>query len=104
MSPLHCGAQQWTQSSRAEQRGRITSLDQLAILFLTACQPVVYQDPQSFCKAAFWVVSPLLVLLHEVIPPQVQKLTFPFVGLYETPVGPLFQTVKIPLNSSTRIW
>lgn len=109
MSSLHWGVQHWAQSSRcgftrAEQTGRTTFLDLLAMLFLTAGQLVVHQDPQCFCKAAFQVVSPLLVLLHEVIPPQVQKSAFPFVELHETPISPFFQPVKVPLNSSTTIW
>jgi len=65
------------------------------MLLLTAGQLVVHPHPQCFHKAALPAVSPLLVLLHEVTPPQGQKL-------HETPVGPFFQPVKVPLSSSTR--
>lgn len=67
--------------------------DLLAMFFLTAGQLVVPQDPQCFCKAASRVVSPLLVLVHEFIPPQVQKLAFPSVELHATCVGPFLQPV-----------
>lgn len=60
--------------------------------------------PKSFsCKAAFWVVGPQSILVHGVIPPQVQDLTFLFIGYHEAPARPILQPVHDPVNGRTPI-
>ena len=44
------------------------------------------------------------VLLHEVIPPQVQRFALPFAELCKTPVNLLLQPVEVLLNGSATIW
>ncbi|KAK4824703.1 hypothetical protein QYF61_017929 [Mycteria americana] len=48
--------------------------------------------------------SPHHVVVHWVIPSQLQDFPFPFVELPEVPVSPFLQPVKVPLNGSTTIW
>lgn len=65
-------------------------------------QPGVHQDLQGLsCQAAFQMVGSQHVPLHRVNPPQEQD--FPLSFLRETPVSPILQPVKDPLNSSTHI-
>jgi len=65
----------------------------------------VHQESQVlFSKAVFQPFGPQHVLVHGVIPPQVQGLAFPFADLQRTPVHPFLQPVWVPLNGSTTSW
>ena len=52
-------------------------------------------------RAAFQLAGPQPVYICGVIPPQLQDFVFPFVELYEVPVGPFLQPVS---NGSTSVW
>ncbi|KAK4811113.1 LOW QUALITY PROTEIN: hypothetical protein QYF61_016399 [Mycteria americana] len=70
---------------------------------LAHIQLSIHQDTQVFfCKAAFQLVGPQPVLVHGIIPPQVQDLALPLVELHEVP--PISPLVEVPLNVSTTIW
>ena len=64
----------------------------------------VYQDPQVlFYQPAFQLGSPQYVLVHGVVPPQVQELTFLLSAFDYVSVGPFLQSVKVPLDGSMMV-
>ena len=114
MSVLYWGAQNKDQVLQmglvsAEQRGRTTSFDMLAILLLMQpkmalpffCCKGTYQV--LLCQAAFQPSSLQPVLVCGFFPPQGQDFACCF-ELHEVPVGLLPQPVEVPLNSSTPVW
>ncbi|KAK4830703.1 hypothetical protein QYF61_012872 [Mycteria americana] len=93
----------------AEQRGRITSLNLLAILCLM--QPRITlaffatRDPQiRFCRAAFQLGGPQYILVPGVVPAQVQDFVLLLVELHEVPVGLFLLPVEVPLDGSMTFW
>jgi len=54
--------------------------------------------------AASQQVSPTPVLVHGVIPPQVQDPALALVELHEVPLCPALQPVQVLLNGSTAFW
>jgi len=44
------------------------------------------------------------VLIHGVVPPQVQDPAFGFVEPHQVPLCPTFQPVEVMLNGSTAFW
>ena len=106
---LKWGAQHWTQYSRwglarAEQSGRRTSLVLLATLLLMHPRiPLAFlatrahcwlmdnlsSTSTSRCKAALQQVCPEPVLVHGVVPPQVQDPAFAFVEHHQVPLCPV---------------
>lgn len=91
-------------------RGRIISLDQIAMVFIS--QPrklfatfgtearywLTVSSHCLFCQGAFHQVSLQLVLVHGVISPYMQRLSFSFYRLHAISVSTLLHTVKVPLN------
>ena len=104
--------------ARAKQKRRMASPDLLTMFFLMqpkrplcgegtllAYVQLVHQDHQGlFCKAAFQPFGPQPILVHEVIPLQVQDFVFSFDGLHEIPVSPFLQPVEVPLDGSMTLW
>lgn len=64
----------------------------------------VYDSRDLLCKAVFYAVGPLPVLVPGIIPSQVQNLALLVVELREVPLSQLLQPVQVPLDGSTSIW
>ena len=73
---------------------------------LMACvQPGAHQHPRVlFYKAAFQLGSPQHILVHGVVPPQVQDFALLLVEPHEVPVSPFLQPVQVPLDGSPTLW
>ncbi|KAK4818982.1 LOW QUALITY PROTEIN: hypothetical protein QYF61_022649 [Mycteria americana] len=56
------------------------------------------------CQAAFQLSSPQNILVHGVVPPQVQDLALLLVEVHEVPVSPFLQPVEVPLDGSMTLW
>lgn len=97
--------------AKDEQRGRVWSagsvllneaqdVDDLLfckVTLLTYVQLGIHQDPQGlFLKAVFQLGGYQHILVHGVVPSQVQNFTLPFSKLHKGPVSPLSQPVKVP--------
>jgi len=54
--------------------------------------------------AALQQVRPEPVLVHGVVPPQVQDPALMLVELHEVPLHPTLQYVQVSLNGSTTFW
>jgi len=68
-------------------------------------QPVVHQDTQGpFHRAALQQVCPKPVLVHGVVPPQVQDPAFALVEPHQVPLCPTLQPIQVTLNRSTAFW
>ncbi|PKU35805.1 hypothetical protein llap_13892 [Limosa lapponica baueri] len=67
--------------------------------------PVVHQDSQAFFhRAALQQVSLQSLLVHGVIPPQVQHSTLAFVEFHQVPLCPSPQPVQVSLYYGTAFW
>ena len=96
--------------TRAEKRGRITSLKLLAILCLMqepfghlCCKGTLLTFNLSIRTSRSFsamLVNPQPVLVHGIIASQVQD----FVELCWVPVSPFLQPVEVSLNGSTTVW
>ena len=63
------------------------------------------RTPRSFSvKLLSSWVGPQHILVHGVVPPQVQDLALAFVELHEVPVSPFLQLVEVTLHGSTTLW
>ncbi|KAK4811173.1 hypothetical protein QYF61_019804 [Mycteria americana] len=71
---------------------------------------LVFFAARAHCWLMFNMVStrtprqPLHILVHGVVPPQVQDFAPPLTELYEDPVSPFLQPVEVPLDGSTTLW
>ena len=64
-------------------------------------QLVSLRTPKSFSSKLFPASMHQHVLVHGIIPAQVEDLVFPFLGLNEVPIKPFLQSVRVPLNCRT---
>ena len=65
--------------------------------------PIIHQDTQVLlCRAPFQHVSPWPVVMHEVIPPQVQDSKF--APVHQVSLCPALQSVLVLLSGSTVLW
>jgi len=65
-------------------------------------QPVIHQHSQvPLCRAAVQQVRPKPVLVHGVVPPQVQDPALALVELHQVPLRLTLQPVQVTLNGST---
>ncbi|KAK4832711.1 hypothetical protein QYF61_025172 [Mycteria americana] len=72
---------------------------------VTASVLGIEHDPQVlFCQAAFQLGGPQHVLVHGIVPLQVQDFALPLVEPQEVPVSPFLQAVEIPLDGSPTLW
>jgi len=117
-SLLYGGAQNWTQHSRcgltcAEQRGPVgntlpnAAQDTIRLLcsegtLLPPVQPGVHQDSHVLFSKAFHLGDPQPVLMHGVVPPQVQHFDLLLVELHEVPVSLFLQSVSPRTNTHLR--
>jgi len=66
---------------------------------------VIPQDTQvPLHRAALQQVSPEPVLVHGVVPSQVQDLALALVEFHQVPLRPTLQPVQVLLNGSTALW
>jgi len=66
------------------------------------CWLVVHKHSQIPLRTAtFQQVHPKPVLVHGVVPPQVQDPALALVELHQVPLCPTFQPVQVTLNGST---
>jgi len=103
--------------TRAEWKGRITSLYLLAILLLmqpsvqlafwtesTCCQLLSSfsstNTPKSFLEGLLSIPS----LIPGVAPAQMQDLALGFVESHEVHMGPFLQVVQVPLDDILSLW
>ena len=94
--PLAC----WPQSSECTPGYHWPSWQQHA--WLGHGYLLIHQHSQVLlCRAALQQVSPEPVLMHGVIPPQVQDLALALVELHWFPLCPTLQPVQISLKGST---
>lgn len=70
---------------------------------LLACFPFgVHQDTQIlFCKALFQLASPQHILVHGLVPPQVQDFSILLAELDDVPFSPFLQPSEVPPGSRT---
>ena len=54
-----------------------------------------------FCKAVFQLASPQHILVHGLVPPQVQDFSILRAELDDVPFSPSLQPVEVPLDSRT---
>ncbi|PKU42718.1 hypothetical protein llap_6967 [Limosa lapponica baueri] len=67
--------------------------------------PIVHQNSQVFLhRAALQLVSPQPVLVHGVIPLQVQDPTLALVEFHQVPLCPTLQPVQVLLYGGTAFW
>jgi len=72
--------------------------------WLARVQFGVHHDLQVLlCQAAFQLGGPQRLLVCEIVPPQVQHFEC-LTELYEVPVSPFLQPVKVPLDGSLTLW
>lgn len=79
-----------------------TEKGETTCVFSCFCQS--YVPGERVLRAASQQVKPQLILMHAVIPPQVQDLAFVFVEFQNFMLCPFLQPVKILLNGSTTLW
>ena len=68
-------------------------------------QPIVHQDTQvPLRRPALQQVVPKPLLMHGVVPPQVQDLALALVEPHQVPLCPDLQPIQVTLNGSTAFW